>query len=212
MPWSLDLKQIHDAAPDVVYLTVKNASSSTISVGHAAFYKYAATNGAADYPARQDLQVTLNATAATAQYNPGLFAGVAAKVDIGPGGFGYIQVHGPHPGVYLTGLSTNADPPPFITGLFTVTNRTNASFTNVILKPVNCFGNTTGAVASAGYFAPIQLTTTVAGTTTPTFTNYNHDLRQLWPGGYLIPLDNVNGGGTCATTSSCSIKAFVKCL
>jgi len=211
--WSLNLKQIHEAAPDVVYLTVKNASASTLSTGHAVFFNYtAANNGTASYTANTILHVTLNATTAANQYAAGLFAGPVAKTDIGPYAFGYVQKHGPHPGVLVTGLGAGANPPPFSTSFFAVTNNNVASLGTVQLRPVACFGNTTGAVTNIGYFGAVPMSTTIAGTAGYASADINQCLQAFWPGGYLVPLDNPTGAVSISSNSSGRVKAFCYCL
>ncbi len=187
-----------------IYLSVKNANTSVLSVGHAAYHNYLAGSVATANVA-QEYAVTHCPTVATSQLNPGLFAGIVADNAINYGEYGKVQQYGEHSAVAISGADGSA---PF-TDVFTAT-LTEAGFTNVILKPVAAFGNTTGAAAGAGYLAAMQLATSVAGTQTYASGDINQQIAGLWPGGYAIPL--ANPSGNVATDGNSTLKAFIKCL
>lgn len=192
---------IRQDSPEQVFVTVKNSDSVAMSIGHAVMWNFPITDAGAG--TGNGYGVIFNTTVATSQLAAMQFAGVIAGRDIPSGEYGSCQVYGYHTGVYVAGSASSA---PFTSGFFSVTNRTAASFTNVVLKPVAAFGNTTGAVANSGYFGVCALASTAS-------TNVWAGNAGMWPGGYVVPLGNLNGGVTIETNaSSASVKGFIRAL
>jgi len=203
------MKQINRASPEQVFIAVKNEFTGTMPVGHAVHWNFPITE--AGTGTGNGYGVTFAVTAATQQPNPLLFAGIVAGSEIPAGNYGVVQVYGYHPGVVVTGNATNSLV--FNTNFFTVTNRTAASFTNARLIPVNALGNATGAATDAGYMAVANLPgATYHVTNLGTATSITIPLSPLLGLPHVVPLGNLNNGATIATTSSGSVKAFIKAL
>jgi len=191
---------ISRATAEKVFITVRNADSKTLSVGNVAHWYYVATTtGVA--PTGDGFSVTHALTAANDQLNPAFAAGIVANTDIGADDYGEVQVYGTCPQVYISGLSDA----PFNT-LFNASSNTDSHFRLQILKPVNAFGNTTGAATNIGYMAPVAMASTIAIATN---SSLEEPLGAFWPGGYAIPMSDLIGAATAGTESSGSVIAFL---
>lgn len=198
---------ISRATAEKVFITVRNADSKTLSIGNVAHWYYVATTeGVA--PTGDGYSVTHALTTANNQLNPAFAAGIVANTDIGADDYGELQVYGTCAQVSVAGVDGAT---PFV-DLFTANSNTDSHLRLHVLKPVNAFGNTTGAVTNIGYMAPIALASTIAGTQTYVSTDVNTAMGATWPGGYAIPLSNPIGGVTIDTDSTGSVMAFLNFL
>lgn len=197
------LKDLNRGSSEQIFVSVKNSDTSQLEVGHAVFWDAPIAASGTGTGSSAYVKYDAKCTTATQQVPLFHFAGVVAGKDIPAGDYGSIQVYGYHPGVYITGNSNMSTL--FETGFFTVTNRTSASFTNRILRPAGAYGNTDGATTNKGYFGVVSMATTLTQTQALA-------LPGFWPGGYVVPLGNVNGNATVTWTSSGSVKAFIRCL
>lgn len=197
------LKSINRASPETIFVSVTNADSVTASTGHAVIWDHVAgqTTGLG-------YQIRISRTTSTSAPNPGLFAGIVAGADIPPSSMGSVQVYGYCDSVILSGVSTG-----FNGATLGQTAWDNATLSQVILRPVGALGTSAGANTSIGYLGVCQLPTQLGVATNADAVN----LRALWPGGYVVPVDSLyNVGGTTAQTmtftSSASCKAFIRAL
>lgn len=181
---------ISRATAEKVFITVRNADSKALSVGNVAHWYYVATTeGVA--PTGDGYSVTHALTAANGQLNPAFAAGIVANTDIGADDYGELQVYGTCAQVSIAGVNGAA---PFV-DLFTASTNTDSHLRLHVLKPVNAFGNTTGAVTNHGYMAPVAMVSAVG-------TNVAATLGAYWPGGYAIPMSNATAAITTQGTGS----------
>jgi len=197
---ALQWPRISRAAAEKGFVTVRNANTSKLSVGHLAHWYYYASAATAS---GDGYSVTHAPTTATSQISPLLAAGCVANNSILYSQYGELQVYGEHSAVVVTGVN---GAPPF-TDVFTISTVTQGVWDTLVLKPVNAFGNTTGAATNIGALAPIQMSTTIAGAQTYTSTSINQQLCAYWPGGFAVPL--ANPAATIATNASGTLKAFL---
>jgi hypothetical protein len=188
-----------------IFVSVKNESTVTMTVGHGVYWNYSPTTGAA---VGNGYGVTFSPIATTNGLNPALLCGVVGRDNIGPNEYGMVQKFGEHPAVWI---SAGASALPYISQVATISTWTAAQFTDLILRP--CAGIFTaagsGAVANAGYFGFVRCIPIITTQVATTASNIAH----AWPGGYLVPIGNVATTITAATyTTGTTLKAFIHCL
>lgn len=184
---------------DQIFTLVKNVGAATASIGRAVVFEFASVTNTTVATGHDGFGVRLPSTTALTQLdNPAAFAGIVVGTDMAPGASGIIQQYGLCSSVMITATNAAAfGAQSGFTGAATIAN-----FTNVILKPYDCFvsaATTAGALAPCAYALGGANVTTLAAAPVP--------------GGYAMVANFISGTSVnIATTSTAFIKAFLRCL
>lgn len=183
-----------------IFVSVKNAASVKMTVGHGVYWHYTVTNAGA---LGTGYEVTFSPVATTNAIQPALLCGVVGRRAINIGEYGFVQKYGQIDALAVTGGASAA---PYVSQVVSYSTHTANKFTNLVLRPANAAFTTPGAVANYGYFGYMkclsQVTTQVQTTAS--------DVGFAWPGGYALPLGNVPT--TATYTGGTTVKAFLKML
>jgi len=192
----VNIMSIRRDDPEKVTCAIYNAAAYDMAVGDSVFWYYSFTDGEAG--AGNGYQVTFGNTATTQQPSPALWAGCICDEPVPTGGWGEVQVWGPHGRAKISNCNTA----PFSSAGYVVTTNTYADWYSWILRPLNGFGAVEG-ITNGGYLAPMNQATSVT-------TEGALDVRPYWAGGYAIPL--ANRAGTLAADSTGTAPVFIKAL